>query len=126
VDAWTLIRFLHLTGVIFFVGGQLLLVVAVAPVLRRTADDAAMRAVARRFGLGGAVALVLIVATGVAMASHYGVWGDPVLHAKLALLVLIGVLVPLHIMSARTRAISAALVVSSVLVVWLGVELTYG
>lgn len=126
MEPWTFIRFLHLAGVIFFVGGQLLLVVAVAPVLRRTADDAAMRAVARRFGLGGAVALAVVIATGVAMASHYGLWDDPVLHAKLAVLVLIGVLVPLHVVSAYTRTISAAIVVSSVFVVWLGVELTYG
>ena len=60
------------------------------------------------------------------MASSCGIWDDPILHAKLAVLVLIGVLVPQHIVSARTPAISAALVASSVLVVLLGVELMYG
>src|SRR4051812_45024557 len=40
-------------------------------VRRRAARDApAMRAIARRFGIGSAVALVVIIATGAAMASH--------------------------------------------------------
>ena len=110
----------------FFVGGQLVLLVAVTPVLRRGGDDALMRAVARRFGLGSVAALGLIVVTGVAMASHFGAWDRPVLQAKLAVLVLIGVLTALHIARAKTRALSVALVVSSLVVVWLGVELTYG
>jgi cyanophycinase-like exopeptidase len=124
VSTWTFIRFLHLAGVVFFVGGQLLLVVAVTPVLR--GDEVAMRAVAKRFGMGSAVALVVIIATGAAMASHFGAWERPVLHAKLALLVLVGVLTGLHVVSARTRAISLALVVASLVIVWLGVKLTYG
>ena len=41
-------------------------------------------------------------------------------------LVLIGVLTALHIAGSKTRALSIALVVSSLLVVWLGVELSYG
>jgi putative copper export protein len=124
VTTWTLIRFLHLVAIAFFVGGQLLLVVAVAPVLRN--DEATMRSVAKRFGLGSGVALAVVIATGAAMASHYGLWADDVLHAKLAVLVLVGVLTFVHITSTRTRAISIGLVVSSLVVVWLGVKLTYG
>jgi uncharacterized membrane protein len=126
MDAWTFIRFLHLVGVVFFVGGQLILLVAVTPVLRAAGTDAAMRSIARRFGIGSLVALVVLVATGAAMASHYGVWDRPALHAKLLVLVLVGVLTALHITSSKTRAISIALVASSLLIVWLGVELTYG
>jgi uncharacterized membrane protein len=126
VSGWTLIRFLHLAGVVFFVGGQLVLLVAVTPVLRRGGHDAPMRAIARRFGMGSVAALVLIVATGVAMASHLDAWDRPVLQAKLAVIVLIGVLTALHIASAKTRALSIALVVSSLLVVWLGVKLAHG
>ena len=124
MSTWILIRFLHLAGIAFFVGGQLLLVVAVTPVLR--GNEVAMRAVARRFGIGSAVALVVIIATGAAMASHYGVWDRSVLHAKLALLVLVGVLTGLHIVTTRTRAISLAILAASVVIVWLGVKLTYG
>jgi uncharacterized membrane protein len=126
MNTWTLIRFLHLTGVVFFVGGQLVLVVAVAPVLRATGEETAMRSVARRFGIGSLVALAVVIASGIAMASHFGVWDRPILQAKLMLLVLVGVLTALHITSSSTRAISIALVATSLLIVWLGVKLTFG
>ena len=126
MNTWTSIRFLHLAGVTFFVGGQLLLVVAVAPVMRAGAQREAMRSVARRFGIGSLVALAVVIATGIAMASHFQVWDEPVLQAKLMLLVLVAVLSGLHVMSSETRAISVALVASSLLIVWLGVKLTFG
>ena len=125
MSTWTFIRFLHLVGILFFVGGQLVLVVAVTPVMRG-GDEATMRAIARRFGIGSLAALVLVIASGVAMAAHFQLWDEPVLQAKLMLLVLIGVLTALHIVSSKTRAISIALVVTSLLIVWLGVKLTYG
>jgi uncharacterized membrane protein len=126
MSGWTLIRFLHLTGVLFFVGGQLMLLAAVTPVLRAAGDDAAMRSIARRFGIGSAVALAVIIATGVAMASHFGAWDRPLLQAKLMVLVLVAVLTGLHVISSRTRAISLAIVAGSLLIVWLGVKLSYG
>ena len=126
MSAWTLIRFLHLSGIVFFVGGPLVLLAAVTPVLRRSGNDVHMRAIARRFGIGSIVALALIIATGVPMASHFGEWDRPLLQAKLAVIVLIGVLTGLHIASAKTRALSIALVISSLLVVWLGVKLAHG
>jgi uncharacterized membrane protein len=126
MSGWTVVRFLHLTGIIFFVGGQLLLLVAVTPVLRGGDGDVAMRSVARRFGFASLVALAVIIATGVAMASHLDAWDRPLLQAKLAVLVLVGVLTALHIASARTRVVSVALVAASLLVVWLGVRLAHG
>ena len=89
LDAWTLIRFLHLMALAFFVGGQLLLVAAVVPVLRG-GEEATMLRVARRFGIGSLVALTILIATGIAMADHYSRWGDDTLNAKLGLLVLLG------------------------------------
>jgi hypothetical protein len=62
----------------------------------------------------------------VAMASHPDAWDRSVLQVKLAVIVLIGILTALHIISAKTRAVSLALVVSSLVVVWLGVELAHG
>jgi hypothetical protein len=126
MSTWMFIRFLHLAGVAFFVGGQLLLMVAVVPVLRAGGQREAMRSVARRFGIGSVLALTVVIATGVAMASHFAVWDRPVLQAKLMLLVLVGVLTALHIMSAETRAIAIALVACSLLILWLGVKLTFG
>ena len=124
MDAWTLIRFLHIVALAFFVGGQLLLV-AVVPVVRRHGGDAALRGVARRFGMGSLVAIVVLVATGAAMASHFALWLDDVLRLKLALVVLIGVLIALHIAAPTSRALSIAVLVATLLVVWLGVELTH-
>jgi hypothetical protein len=85
-----------------------------------------MRLVARRFGLATVVALALAVATGVAMASHYSLWDSDVLQAKLMVLVLVLVLTGLHVVAPRSRAVSYGVVASSVVVLWLGVKLTYG
>jgi hypothetical protein len=112
--------------VAFFVGGQLLLSVAVAPVLRARGDAAGARAIAKRFGIGSVLALLVLIGTGAAMATHYGLWDDGTLQLKLMVLVLVLVLTGLHVVSATTRAFSAAILAGSVLIVWLGVELTYG
>ena len=66
------------------------------------------------------------IATGAALASHFELWDRPLLQAKLMLLVLVGVLVALHVMSTHTRAVSLGLAATSLLIVWLGVKLTYG
>jgi uncharacterized membrane protein len=125
MDAWTLVRFLHIVALAFFIGGQLMLIVAVVPAVRRHGNDVVMRSAAKRFGIGSAVALVVLVATGAAMASHYARWQDNVLQVKLMFVVLIGVLLALHIASPSSRAISIAVFVASLIVVWLGVELTH-
>jgi len=126
MQTWTVVRFLHIVGIVFFVGGQLMLVAAVAPALRRTGDEATTRSIARRFGIGSVVALALVLATGIALASHYSLWSSNVLQLKLVVLALVGVLTGLHIVSPRSRALSYALTAASLLVVWLGVKLTYG
>jgi uncharacterized membrane protein len=126
VDAWTLIRFLHVAALAFFLGGQIMLVAVVVPAVRHSGDEGAMRAVARRFGIGSAVALVVLIATGVALAEHVGRWEDSTLHAKLGLLVLIGVLTGMHIARPGNRALSVALFLTTVAIVWLGVELAHG
>jgi len=125
LDAWTLIRFLHVVALAFFVGGQLVLVVAVVPAIRRHGDQAALRSIARRFGVGSLVAILVLVGTGAAMASHFARWEDNVLQIKLMLVVLIGVLIALHIAAPASRPLSIAVFVVSVVVVWLGVELTH-
>lgn len=125
MEGWLLIRFLHLLALAFFVGGQLLLAVAVVPALRGEGDDSRMRAVGRRFAYASLAALAVLIATGIAMASHYSRWEDEVLQAKLAVLVLVAVLTGLHIATPHSRAVSIALFASSLLVVWLGVSMTH-
>ena len=126
MDVWTVIRFLHILAVAVFVGGQLVLAVAVVPALRGRGDDAAMRAIARRFGIAGAAALAVLIATGAAMAGHLARWDDPTLQAKLGLLVLIGVLLALHVVTPYTRAVSLSVLAASILIVWLGIRLAHG
>ena len=126
MDEWTVIRFLHVLAMAFFVGGQLVLAIAVVPALRGRVEDTAMRAVARRFGIASAAALVVLILTGAAMAGHLSRWSDPTLQAKLALLVLIGVLLALHVVTPYTRAVSLSVLATSLLIVWLGIRLTHG
>lgn len=111
-------------GIAFFVGGQLMLATVVAPALRGQ-DHALMRGAARRFGIGSAVALVVIIGTGVAMASHFHKWGDGTLHAKIGLLVLVFILTGLHTRTPYTRFISMATLVISLVIVLLGVVLAH-
>ena len=124
MEAWELVRFLHVVALAFFVGGQMMLIVAIVPVLSRCDEDV-MRAVARRFGLASGVAIAVLLATGIALASHFSRWQDETLQAKLAVLLLVGVLTALHIATPYSRAVSLALAGSSLTVVWLGVALTH-
>lgn len=125
MDAWTLIRLAHELAMAFFVGGQLVLVAALVPVVRRRNDDAVMRDVGRRFGIGSAIALAVLVATGTAMAGHFDRWGDDTLELKLVLVVVVVILVGVHAVTPRSRALSIAVLAGSLAVVWLGVELAH-
>lgn len=124
MELWELVRFLHILGLALFVGGQMMLVVAIVPVLRGQPEQL-MLGVARRFGIASAVAIAVVLATGIAMASEFSLWGDETLQAKLAVLALVAVLTGLHIAAPRSRPVSLALTASSLLVVWLGVALTH-
>jgi hypothetical protein len=118
----TFVRYLHELAMAFFVGGQLVLVAAVVPVARGTDQ---MRAMARRFGYGTLVALGVLVATGISMASYFHRWSDGTLHVKLALVVLTGVLVGVHIARPANRALDGIVFVLSLAIVWLGVALAH-
>ncbi|WP_225829797.1 hypothetical protein [Streptomyces sp. NK08204] len=102
VGLWSLVRFLHVTGAVLWVGGQLALTLVVLPLARRLlapeARDRFAAEAGRRFGLlTGAVFLPVQLGTGWAMAWHRGVtWAslaEPgygrTLAAKLGLFVLV-------------------------------------
>jgi uncharacterized membrane protein len=124
VDTWTAVRFLHLLGIAFFVGGQLMLVTVVTPALRGQ-DPALMRTAAKRFGIGSAVALLVIIASGAAMASPFDRWGDSTLHWKIGLLVAVFILTGLHTKTPYTRALSLATLGLSLVILLLGVALAH-
>jgi len=52
----TLLRYLHLLAMAFFLGGQLFLAAVVLPTLRGGDERDALRSIARRFGAGTLVA----------------------------------------------------------------------
>lgn len=119
------IRWLHLLAMAFFVGGQLVLLVAVVPALR-TRDREALRAVARRFGWGSLAALAVLVATGSALAGHFDQWGERTLQVKLALVALAVALTLLHTRRPAWHALEGGVFVLSLVIVWLGIDLAHG
>ena len=122
MTGWTIVRWLHELAMAFFVGGQLMLAAVVVPAARGTD---AMRVAARRFGAGTLVALAVLLATGIPMASHFDEWGDGRLHVKLALVVVIGVLIAVHLRRPRNHLIDAATFLASLAVVYLGIALSH-
>jgi uncharacterized membrane protein len=122
-DFWQAVLYLHLLSMAFFVGGQLVFGIAVVPVLRGDADRSRMRGIARRFGYGSIAALGLLVITGWAMASHHDLFGSSTLQWKLGLVALVIVLTLLHLRWPKLHALQGAILLASLVIVWLGLEL---
>ncbi|HEX6456895.1 MAG TPA: hypothetical protein VF009_10315 [Solirubrobacterales bacterium] len=124
-DFWQAVLYLHLLAMAFFVGGQLVFGIAVVPVLRGDPDPERerMRGVARRFGYGSLAALGVLVVTGWAMASHYNLFSSSTLQWKLGLVALVVVLTLLHLRRPKMHALQAAILLASLVIVWLALEL---
>ena len=122
-DLWQVVLYLHLLAMAFFVGGQIVIAAALVPVERSNPDPARLRATARRVGYGTVVALAILLATGIAMASHYSLWESGTLQVKLALVALLLLLTGLHLRFPRAHALQGAIFVISLAVVWLGLDL---
>lgn len=120
MDFWL---FLHLVAMAFFVGGQLMLAAVVVPVVRNGSDPEAMKAVARRFGIGSAVAIAVLIVSGVVMASHYNLWSTPEFHIKMTLFVAVLVALGLHIKFSGSHVLMAITFLLTLGVVWTGIAL---
>ena len=118
---WDGVLWLHLLGMAFFVGGQLMLGAVVVPVLRGAEDRAPLRAAARRFGVGTLIAVGVLAVTGAAMASHLHRWGNSMLQVKLGLVVIAGLLIGAHMRRPEWHVLDGALLVVSLAIVWLGI-----
>lgn len=127
-DFWQAVLYLHLLAMAFFVGGQLVFGIAVVPILRSDPDPerARMRSIARRFGYGSLIALGVLVLTGWAMASHYELWDSSTLQWKLGLVGLVIVLTLVHLRRPKLHALQGAILLASLVIVWLGLELVLG
>ncbi|MCX6393524.1 MAG: hypothetical protein NTY57_01535 [Solirubrobacterales bacterium] len=125
---WNFILWVHLVAMAFFVGGQLMLAVAVVPVLKGKDDGEPMRAVARKFGCGTLVALAVLIASGLAMAIHEHVFTNKALatefNAKMGLIALVGVLIIVHLRKPKLHALDALIFIGSLTIVWLGVSIS--
>lgn len=78
MNIWTVVRFLHVTAAILWVGGQLTLSMVIKPVVDRTADAERkaqlMTAVGSRYGRIASFGLIpILLATGFALTYHHGV-----------------------------------------------------
>ena len=122
---WLAVRWLHVLAMALFVGGQLVLAVAVVPALRGT-DRAGLRAVARRFGWASLAALAVLIATGSAMASRGHRWDSGTLQVKLALVAATALLIVWHTRRPGAHAIEGILFLASIAIVWLGLALAHG
>lgn len=120
---WQAVLYLHLVAMAFFLGGQLVVAVAVVPVERGDENRERMRAIARRFGWGALVALAVLLSTGVAMASHLHLWGDSTLQIKLGLVALVTALLAVHLRFPRAHALQVAILLVTLAIVWAGVDL---
>jgi uncharacterized membrane protein len=121
VTVWNAVLWLHLLAMAFFVGGQLMLAAIVVPVLRGREGGVPMRAAARRFGYGTGVAILVLIATGAAMASHYHRWSDSTLDVKLGLVALVIVLIAAHLRRPEWHVLDAVIFLTSLAIVWLGI-----
>ncbi len=120
---WESVLYLHLLAMAFFVGGQLVVGVAVVPVERTQPDRQRLRAIARRFGFGSLVAIAVLLATGAAMATHERLWSDSVLQVKLGLVAAVLVLTAVHLARPRAHILQIAILLVSLAIVWLGLDL---
>lgn len=125
VDGWSLVRFLHVTAAMMWVGGQILFVAVVLPAVRAAAPPEAIAPIARaagtRFGVvANFVVVPTLLATGLALAWHRGVTigllDDPgygrLLGTKIALAVVSVVLAGAHgVMAGRQPVLARALAV---------------
>ena len=118
---WNGILWLHLIAMAFFVGGQLMLAAIVVPVLRGREEGVPLRAAARRFGFGTLAAILVLLATGAAMASHYHKWSNTNLQVKLGLVVVVALLIHAHMRRPERHVLDAAIFVVSLAIVWLGI-----
>lgn len=120
MDFWL---FLHLVAMAFFLGGQLMLAAVVVPVVRGDGDPAAMKAVARRYGIGSAVAILVLIISGVVMAAHYNLWSTPEFHLKMGLFIAVLVALGLHIKFSESNFLRAAILLLTLGIVWAGIAL---
>ena len=127
-ELWRAVLYLHLVSMAFFLGGQLVVGLAVVPVLRGEDPEQRerMRAVARRFGYGSLAALGTLFVTGWALASHYELFDESTLQWKLGLVAAVIALTIIHLRRPKMHALQGGILALTLVIVWLGLKLATG
>jgi hypothetical protein len=120
MDFWL---FLHLVAMAFFLGGQLMLAVAVVPAVRGRTDPEVMTRIAQNFGVGSAVALGVLLLSGLSMASHYDLWSSGEFHLKMGLFVVMLGALGLHMKFSGSHVLMAVTFLLTLAIVWVGIQL---
>lgn len=119
---WELIRWVHILALSFFVGGQLMLLLVVVPIVR---DREALKMAARRFAVGSAIAGIVLIATGSLLASHFHLWSNPTLHIKLTLVAAATALIVVHMRKPTWHILEGVVLLISLVIVLLGVQTSH-
>jgi uncharacterized membrane protein len=122
---WLVVRWLHVLAMALFVGGQVILAVAIVPALRNSHREL-MRSVARRFGWASLAALAVLVATGSALAVRDSLWESGTLQVKLGLVAAVVAAIGWHLRRPGAHAIEGLVFLISLAIVWLGLALAHG
>jgi uncharacterized membrane protein len=123
-QSWQIVLYLHVLGMAFFVGGQIFLAAVVVPAHHRRPDAIELAPIARGFGIASLGALVVLIGTGIALASHLSLWSSPTLQAKLGLLGVVLVLSAAHLRWPRAHVLQAAILLCTLAIVYLGLDLS--
>ena len=122
---WTVMIFLHVVAMAFFLGGQIMLASTVVPVMRtEPADPEKLRAVAQRFGVGSLIALGVLLLTGMMMASHFELWDYGPFQVKMTLVVATIIAVLLHTVRGQSHVLMGITFLLTLATVYAGVNLT--
>lgn len=123
---WTMLIFLHVVAMAFFLGGQIMLAFTVVPVMRaEPAQPERIREVAQRFGIGSLIALAVLLFTGMLLASHFMLWDYGPFQVKMALVVATIVSVLLHMVKGNSHALMGITFLLTLATVYAGVNLTH-
>ncbi len=123
---WTLLIFLHVVAMAFFLGGQIMLAFTVVPVMRaEPAQPKRIKAIAQRFGIGSLIALAVLLFTGLMMANHFQLWDYEPFQIKMGLVVATIISVLIHMAKGGSHVLMGITFMLTLATVYAGVNLTH-
>jgi len=121
---WTIMLFLHVVAMAYFLGGQIMLAANVVPVLIKGEDQSRIGAVARGFGMGSLIALGVLILTGMPLASHFELWDNSQFQVKMGLVIATFISVFVHMAKGNSRFLMVLTFALTLATVYAGIHLT--